>query len=330
MTAVADPGPLVLALVGPTAVGKTALAIRVARELPGEIIGLDSRQIYRGMAVGTAQPTPAELALVRHHLVGVRSPEEKITAGEYVRLVIAAMQDIRRRGRTPLVCGGAGLYYRALAEGLFPGSRSDPATRAWLETEYDTFGPEVLYQRLQKIDPEYARIVHPNNRKRLVRALEIYELTGKPPSRHFQEQKLRSGKQPELFTVLVTAPLEILEQRIAARTGSLLERGWIEEVRTLLEERRGGAYHPMDSIGYQQIMSYLEGRLDYAGMIAEINLRTRQYARKQITWFRGEQVAMTVESRGGEWPDKTVRQILRRFLKTRSRLKPPAGSREAP
>jgi tRNA dimethylallyltransferase len=177
----------ILAIVGSTAVGKTYIAVDIAKEFNGEIIGLDSRQIYKGMAIGTAQPTEEEMDGIRHHLMGIREPSEPVSAGEYAKLVKEKIEEIRSAGNSPIICGGAGLYYRALTKGIFEGSISDLLTRERLEKKYEE-NPEDLLHRLRSIDPEYGEIVHINNKKRLIRALEIYETTGKTPSDHFKLQ----------------------------------------------------------------------------------------------------------------------------------------------
>ncbi len=284
----------VLAIVGPTAVGKTSLTIEIARQLEGEIIGLDSRQIYAGMAIGTAQPTVEEQALVPHHLVAFRSPDQRITAGEYAELAMAVIDDLISLGRKAILCGGAGLYYRALSQGIFAASGSDLDIRSRLEYEYNTLGPEKSMERIAGIDPDYTRKIHPNNRKRLIRALEIFEITGLTPSEHFSQQPER--KYPlNLFTVLLTRPMAELEQRISTRTDSMLHNGWLEETKRLLNNRGVHSFHAMDSIGYRQVVDHLEGRISYQEMVELINLKTRQYAKRQLTWFKKEPVDLTID-----------------------------------
>ncbi|NOZ03225.1 MAG: tRNA (adenosine(37)-N6)-dimethylallyltransferase MiaA, partial [FCB group bacterium] len=263
----------ILAIVGPTAVGKTRLAIEVAKRVNGEIIGLDSRQIYAGMEIGTAQPTREEQAQVPHHLIGIRMPDKRVSAGEYANLVDGVVEDIYQRGHQPVLCGGAGLYYRAVAKGIFPGSVSNLVIRQRLENEYEQYGPSVLLERLAAVDPEYALIVHPNNKKRLIRALEIYEATGKPPTEHFRSQKRKHRNAYSLFTVLITMDWSQLEERIRRRTDTMLASGWVGEVEKLKATSESETYHPLDSIGYKQILAHLRGELTYEEMVSEINLR---------------------------------------------------------
>ncbi len=285
--------PPILAILGPTAVGKTALAIEVAKKLNGEVIGLDSRQMYAGMEIGTAQPTWEEQAQVPHHLVGLRLPHQSVSAGEYAKLVEGVIEDILQRKHQPILCGGAGLYYRALAYGIFAGSQTDLSVRAKLTREYEEDGGQKLLKQLSALDPEYARIVHANNKKRLIRALEIFETTGKPPTEHYKDQK-SNVLRLNLFTVLVTMEINELENRIARRTDSMLAAGWVGEVERL--KRRGnGSVHPSDSIGYKQIKRHLAGELSFEEMVNEINIKTRQYAKKQIAWFRKESIDLEID-----------------------------------
>jgi len=202
-----NPKP-VLAIVGPTAIGKTTAAIDVAKKVNGEIIGLDSRQIYKGMAIGTAQPTVEELAAAPHHLIGIKDPDSAISAGKYAKLVLNLVKDISERGKEPIICGGAGLYYQAITKGIFSESETDLDVREKLIQEYEETGPDGLLNRLQELDPEYAVKVHPNNKKRLVRALEIYTVTGRPPSEHFNRQGEIGKLTLNLFTVLLTIDMK--------------------------------------------------------------------------------------------------------------------------
>ena len=303
----------VLAIVGPTAIGKTTVAIDVANKVNGEIIGLDSRQIYKGMAVGTAQPTIEELAAAPHHLIGVKDPDSPISAGKYAKLVLNLVKDISERGKEPIICGGAGLYYRAITKGIFSESETDLDVREKLIQEYEEIGPDGLLNRLQELDPEYAVKVHPNNKKRLIRALEIYTVTGKPPSEHFNRQEKFGTPILNLFTVLLTINRKELDKRIAKRTAKMLNSGWIEETKMLRKGNDPIAMHPMDSIGYRQIAAFLDGKLNKEELEAKIILRTCQYARRQLQWFRQENIDLTIDI--GIAPDKIADHIVTGFNK---------------
>ena len=303
----------VLAIVGPTAIGKTTIAIDVAKKVNGEIIGLDSRQIYKGMAVGTALPTVEELAAAPHHLIGVKDPDSVISAGKYAKLVLNLVKDISERGKEPIICGGAGLYYRAITKGIFSESETDLDVREKLIQEYEETGPEGLLNRLQELDPEYAVKVHPNNKKRLIRALEIYTVTGKPPSEHFNRQEKFGTPILNLFTVLLTIDRKELDRRIAKRTAKMLNSGWIKETKILRKGNDPIAMHPMDSIGYRQIAAFLDGTLNKEELEERIILRTRQYARRQLQWFRQENIDLTIDI--GITPDKIADHIVTDFKK---------------
>ena len=286
----------VLTIVGPTASGKSSLSVELAKLLDGEIIGLDSRQIYEGMPIGTAQPTSGEMDKIRHHLFGFRNPAKPISSGEYAKMVKEKVVEIRGFGRIPIICGGAGLYYRALKTGIFEGSVSDLPTRGRLDQAYED-DPAALLERLRSIDPEYAKIVHINNKKRLIRALEIYEATGKTPSEHFKEQKDHPVVTMNLFTILLNWDRKIIIQRIEQRTGEMLEDGWIEEVQELLikQSESKKVYPALNSIGYRQIQSYLKNEMTYDEMREDIVIRTRQFARRQVQWFKKENIDLIVD-----------------------------------
>jgi len=247
------------------------------------------------MEIGTAQPTKAERKSIPHNLIGIRSPEKTITAGEYARLVKHCVADIQERGMNSIICGGSGLYYRAVTKGIFDGSKSDNEIRSKLEMEYNAKSGEVLLERLTVIDPGYAKIVHPNNRKRLIRALEIYEITGKSPSEHFHTQEESKSNNVHVFTIFLNSAMSDLENRIHERTEHMLKNGWIEEVKNLKGQFPDTVLHPLDSIGYRQILDHLDNKLSYEDMVKEIHLRTRKYARKQIQWFKNECCDLTLD-----------------------------------
>ena len=284
-----------LAIIGSTASGKSKVAVALANKMDGEVIGMDSRQIYKGMAIGTAQPTLHEQGGVPHHMIGIKPPNEEIAAGAYAKLVLNLVTDIQSRGKTPIICGGAGLYYRAITKGIFEESISDLDVRKQLENEYDKNGPKNLMDRLIELDPDYAEIVHPNNKKRLIRALEIYESTGKPPTEHYQNQSEDSQSKLDLFTIYMDWELDELGDRLAKRTNKMLKVGWIDEVRTLMKQYPNEVLYPLDSIGYSQIISHLNDEMSVGALEAEITLRTRQFAVRQIKWFKKETIDLTIK-----------------------------------
>jgi len=299
----------ILAIVGPTAVGKTSVAVAVAQKINGEIIGLDSRQIYKGMSIGTAQPTLDELNSIPHHLISIRDPNETVSAGEYADLIKDSMGKIQRKGKTPIICGGAGLYLDALTKGIFDESKTNPDIRERLSREYDE-APDTMLKKLKDIDPEYAEKVHINNKKRLIRALEIVEITGKIPTEHFNDQtSINLSNHPHhveqvtnstFFIILLSMERQVLVNRIRERTKSMLENGWIEETKVLRENYSVEKAHALDSIGYSQICQYLDGDYSMEELEEEIVIRTRQFAKRQMTWFRnrGNPVEIDIEKFG--------------------------------
>jgi len=289
----------IITIIGPTAIGKTNLSIELAKLINGQIVGLDSRQIYKGMSIGTAQPTELEMGLVKHHLIGFREPWESISAGEYSDMVIEITKNITKSGFNPIISGGAGLYYRALDNGIFNESTSNMDIRLEIENEYD-LNPMLLYEKLKKIDPDYAKIVHINNKKRLVRALEIYQLTGISPSKNFEKQKNQQNKQKKmnLFTILLSLDREIHRQKIRSRTLEMINNGWIEETKRLIKIRDENNIDlpALNSIGYEQIVSFLNGGISKEILLETIINKTWQYARKQVKWFRNEDIDLTIDT----------------------------------
>ena len=273
------------------------MAIEISKLLNGEIISLDSRQIYKGMEIGTAQPTRVEQKIAIHHLVGIRNPAHTVAAGEYAKLVKDKIEAIKLKGKLPIICGGAGLYYRVLKKGLFVGSSMDSSIRKELEQSYDN-NPRCLFDRLKKIDPKYSEIVHLNNKKRMVRALEIYKITGKPPSEHFKKQRESiNEKILKLYTIFLFWERKTLIKRITKRTKEMLKNGWIKEVENLIKKEAtyGSAFPALNSIGYIQIRKYLMGKLSYDEMEEIIIIKTRQFARRQSQWFSKEKIDLIIE-----------------------------------
>ena len=248
----------ILTIIGPTAVGKTNISIKIAKLIKGQVVGLDSRQIYKGMSIGTAQPSIIEMQPIVHHLIGERDPWKSISAGEYSEMVIDSVNSIMNAGKNPIICGGAGLYYRAINKGIFEKSSSNEEIRKDLELRYDE-NPTKLHNELKKIDPDYYKIVHLNNKKRLVRSLEIHKITGKTPSENFKNQYKVNKNKLNLFTVFLTIEKEPHLNNIKKRTIKMLDNGWIDEVKGLiaLKEEMDIDFPALDSIGYKQIIEYL-------------------------------------------------------------------------
>ncbi len=272
---------LLVAIVGPTATGKSRLALDLCQNFNGEIISADSRQVYRYMDIGTAKPTKEEQASVPHHLIDVVDPDEDFSLALYQEKALKAFEDIRRKGRTPFLVGGSGLYIWALLEGWrIPPVPPDPALRQELETRARVEGSETLYNELKKIDPAAAERIDPRNVRRVIRALEVC-LQGTPFSR-------LKVKKPFFDSVIIglTTDRVTLYQRIDARVDSMIERGLVEEVKGLVARGYGFDLPSMSGLGYKQIGMYLQGKVDLQAAIRQIKSDTHRFARHQYNWFR--------------------------------------------
>ncbi len=267
-------------IAGPTAVGKTEIAYRVASEVDGEIISADARQIYRGMIIGTAAPANSP---IKHHLVGVLDPTERCTAAWWAEKATSLINDIYSRRKIPLIVGGTGLYIRALVEGMFPDASKSPEIRKNLQNKAES-GVD-LHKELSRVDPETANRIHPNNIVRIIRALEIYYSTGKPVSAHF-ENTLSPAEDWAFLKFHLTRPREELYERINNRTRQMLDSGWVEEVEALLDSGIPRSAPGMEAIGYREICDFLEGKIEKANLSEIIARKTRNYAKRQMTWFR--------------------------------------------
>ncbi len=274
--------PKLIAIVGPTASGKTALSVRLAERFDGEIVSADSRQIYRGMDIGTAKPTAAEIRAVPHHLIDIKDPDVDYTVAAYKADAVAAIHGIVARGRVPFLVGGTGLYADAVVQNLdIPRVPADPALRTRLEAEIARDGLSAVFDRLVALDPEAAYVVDPKNPRRVVRALEVALTTGLP----FTAQRKKNPPLFDALTIGLDVPPDALRTRIDARIDAMMKEGLVHEVETLAA-RWGASCSAFDAIGYREIIGYLEGRttLDEAAAIMRTN--TWHYAKRQMTWFK--------------------------------------------
>lgn len=270
----------IIAVAGPTASGKTALALELAERFNGEIISCDSMQIYRGMDIGTAKPNECEMSRIRHHLIDIADPREHFSCAEYKILAESAVADIKSRGKLPVFCGGTGLYLDAVLTGnRFPECAADPDYREML---YKQEGSE-LFDLLRRTDPAAADAIHINNKKRMIRALEIFKTTGITKT----EWDAQSRPDTPVYDAAVLVPnyedREILYQRIGQRVDEMMERGLLEEVRRLKLPRDSTA---AQAIGYKELNAYLDNRITLEQAVNEIKVSTRNYAKRQLTWFR--------------------------------------------
>nr|WP_290669537.1 tRNA (adenosine(37)-N6)-dimethylallyltransferase MiaA [Ardenticatena sp.] len=285
MTEEQQPLPPLIAVVGPTAVGKTATAIALAQAFDGEIVSADSRQLYIGMDIGTAKPTPEEQAAARHHLIDILTPDQQMTLADFQDRAYAAIADITARGKVPLLVGGTGLYVRAVLEGYrIPRVPPNPTFRHTMEELAAREGPQALYNRLQTLDPKAAANIDPRNVRRVIRALEVIEATGEP----FSAQQGREPPPYDILRIGLTMPREDLYARADARIRAMWEAGWVDEVRRLLAE----GYTPessdaMKSLGYPEVVAYVRGEItDENDVLRLIGRSTRRFIRQQYGWFR--------------------------------------------
>ncbi len=279
--------PRVVAVLGPTATGKSALALAIAERFGGEIVNCDSTAVYRGFDIGTDKLPEAQRSGIPHHLIDIVHPAAEYTAAQFARDASAVIRGIHARQRLPIVVGGTGFYYRALTRGLFPGPGRDAALRARLEAIAVRRGPERLHRLLKRIDPESALRIQPRDTKRMVRALEVYFLTGRPLTDHFAETQ---PPMPDVeFTALaVKLPAAAISDRVTRRVDEQFERGLLDEVRTLLAGGLPETARPFGGLVYRQALEHLHGIRDEAATRALISQENRRYARRQLIWFRKE------------------------------------------
>ncbi len=301
--------PLV-ALVGPTAVGKSRIAVEVARALDTEIVTADSTQVYRGMNVGTDTPSDADRRGVPHHVINVAEPDEPFNAGLFRRHALPVIERLHARGRLPLVVGGTGLYVRVLLRGLWAGPPADRALRREIETEARVRGDDALYRELVLADPDTARRLHPRDAVKVRRALEVYRQTGVPLSRAHRRHRARAVPAFRALVLGLTMERALLCRRIDRRVDEELANGLVEETRALLAGGYARHLVSMKSLGYRQMAGYLEGDYDFDEGVRQLKRDTRRYAKRQMTWFRAEPGLQWVEVGA----DDTARSVARRLL----------------
>jgi tRNA dimethylallyltransferase len=286
-----------IAVVGPTATGKSSLAVGLAERFGGEIVSCDSTAVYRRIDIGTDKPSPEARRAIPHHLIDVADPTEVFSAAQYATAAGAAIRDISARGRLPILAGGTGLYYRALVRGLFPGPARDDELRERLTEVTRRRGVTRLHRWLARVDPESARRIQPRDRKRLVRALEVYLLTGRPLTDHFAET---SPPIPDLdvLAIGVNLPRPALAARVAARVDEQFERGVVAEVGALFRDGIRASAHALSGLVYRQVVEMLQGARDEPATRALIVRENMRYAKRQLTWFRKEPGVVWIEGPG--------------------------------
>ena len=277
----------VLCVVGPTATGKTKMGVALARRFGGEVVSVDSMQLYRGMEIGTAAPTAEEMEGIPHHMVGVADPAESWSAARYVRAADACVQDILRRGRLPVLVGGTGLYLDALIRGTdFAAGSQGGEIRQALQRRAQTEGIEVLLEELRRIDPQAAAKLHPRDEKRIIRALEVWQETGQTITEHDRWERQRPPKYDALYIGLDFIDRQDLRDRIDRRVDSMVAGGLLAEVETLLASGLPREATALQAIGYKQFLPVAEKKAIAETAIEEVKLHSRQYAKRQLTWLR--------------------------------------------
>jgi tRNA dimethylallyltransferase len=289
--------PTAIFLMGPTASGKSALAVQLAHALNGEIISVDSALVFKGMDIGTAKPTLAERQGIPHHLIDILDPSEAFSTGQFRNQALALMAAISQRGKLPILVGGTMLYFNALSSGLAVLPPANAAIRAQLDQDLIELGKEALHQRLAAVDPESAARIHPNDPQRVQRALEVYKISGKPLSSFFSEEPAHTLPYQIIRLIIAPSDRKILHEVIAQRFMHMLKQGFIEEAEKLY--RRGDLHENLPAIravGYRQAWSYLKGEIDKATMTETAIIATRQLAKRQFTWLRKETGALQFET----------------------------------
>ncbi len=307
---------LLIAVLGPTATGKSALGIALAERFGGEIINCDSTAVYRGFDIGTDKVSLAERRGIPHHLIDIADPADEYTAAQFARDAATAVRAIQSRGRLPILVGGTGFYYRALTRGLFPGPGKDAAVRARLEAIANRQGVERLHRLVGRVDPASAARIQPRDLKRLVRALEVYFLTGRTLTAHFDETVSLLDPEVVVIPIGLRMPSEWLAERLAVRVDAQFDAGLLDEIRGLLAAGVPPEARPFGGLVYRQAMEYLRGVRDLAATRALIAQENRKYARRQLIWFRKEPNLVWFDGPGthAEVQDSVVSMLAARDL----------------
>lgn len=308
--------PIIPCLIGPTAVGKSAAALVLAQQHGWHIISADSRQVYRFLDVGTAKPTAAQLAVVPHHFINIRNPDDAYSAGEFAREARAKILEIVTRGSTPVVVGGSGLYIRALAHGFFEPPVSDRRLQRELKARAQREGGPALHAELARVDRASAARLHPNDAHRIVRALEVYYCSGTPLSEFWQSKPAAAPMR--FFFIGLTMPRPRLYEAIDLRVDAMLEQGLITECRRLLDLGYSAELNSLQTFGYKEAFAFRAGKISYEQMAEEIKRHTRNYAKRQLTWFRKDPNPLWIEIGENDSAAKIAQAIAAEFDKARS------------
>jgi tRNA dimethylallyltransferase len=301
--------PNVIVICGPTALGKTSIAIDLARTFNGEIVGADSMQIYRNMNIGTAKPTPYEQSRVPHHMIDIVDPDEPFDARRFAIMAHEKIMDLHARRVTPFVIGGTGLYIKALLHGLFEAMPADRDVRARLKQEAEIHGTGFLHKRLSQQDSATAKRIHPNDTYRILRALEVYELTGKPIT-ELQSEHRFTDKPFRVVKIGLHIDRDIIYDRINHRVDAMIDSGLVDEVKGLLGMGYSADLKSMQSIGYRHMVDFIEGHSSWEEALRTLKRDTRRYAKRQLTWFKADSAIVWKEP--GQL--KEIRRTIEKFL----------------
>ena len=311
--------PLIV-LTGPTAVGKTSLSISLAKAVNGEIISADSMQVYKGMDIGSAKIRKEEMQGVTHYLVDILEPEEEFHIVKFQELAKAALEEIYAKGKIPILVGGTGFYIQAVTRDIdFTQAEQETSYREELEQFAKEKGAEYLHEKLREVDSKSAENIHANNVKRVIRALEFYHQNGTPISEHTEEQKQQTSPYNLAYFVL-TAPREILYERIDRRVDQMMEEGLLEEVKSLRERGCHRGMVSMQGLGYKEILAYLEGEYPLEEAVRILKRDTRHFAKRQLTWFRREQDVIWVDKEQFHWNEAEILEYMMSVLKEQDLL----------
>jgi len=297
-----------IVIVGPTAAGKTAVAIALAQKIGAEILSADSRQFYYWLDIGTAKPSPRERARVPHHFVDILPPEADYSAGEFSRQARQRIADLRHEGKNAVVVGGSGMYIQALLDGFFEPQARDKALQRQLKRRARERGSEALYAKLQRIDPERAAQLHPNDAHRIVRALEVFYATGQKFSDLQRQPRVPADFDFRQFGL--AWPREHLYARIEQRVEEMLQQGLEREVRALLARGISPETNALQTVGYKEMIQYIRGEIDFDEAVQQIKQHTRNYAKRQLTWFRKDPRIRWIEVQPGDTPEQIAEGIL--------------------
>ncbi len=281
--------PKVIVIVGPTCSGKTALSLEIAKKLDSEIISADSRQIYKYLNIGTAKPSDEELFTVKHHFIDLLKPDQNYNVNQFENESLEIIKKVNKKNKTPIVAGGSGLYIKAIIDGIAESADTNEEIRKELLEKKNQLGEEYIYEELKKIDPKSAAAMLPQNWKRVIRALEVYKITGKPIWEHHREQKMKKRKtQITFFQFGLLWEREFLYKNIEHRVDKMIESGLIDEVKNILSMNYNKELNSLNTVGYKEIISYLDGEISLDRAVELMKRNTRRFAKRQMTWFNGD------------------------------------------